>query len=238
MATLSDAERDAFAAIGWHPDADDERERRACRAVISADDVVRTEIEPDEQIVVGKRPSKSTTDAADAKIAEELQHVDLDAAVAQATADETTAAPKLKRGELTIPAGTSPRELILQFLTETCSAAPDAAEYWSQLHNPPTNAVTHAQRPLLDDATPLPTSTRRSRADCCARTRIDRPLPVVGAKTTRLSVWVIDAPRGTSQIERMPAPERKTSAKTTTPELSDADRSALTAAALKHASKS
>ena len=41
----------------------------------------------------------------------------------------------------------------------------------------------------------------------------DRSVAVVGAATKNLSVWMIDAPRGTNSIKRLPAPERKSAAK-------------------------
>jgi hypothetical protein len=122
--------------------------------------------------------------------------------------------PPVKRGELTIPAGTSPRELILQFLTETCSAAPDAAGQGRSYITAKGKVVTHAQWLAAWLTHRLGTEVNTVQSSRMLRENgwKDRSLPVVGAKTARLSVWVIDAAPTMKSIERQPAIERATPA--------------------------
>jgi hypothetical protein len=125
---------------------------------------------------------------------------------------ETPAAPKppVKRGELTIPAGLSPRELIVEFLTETCSAAPDAAGQGRSYITAKGKVVTHAQWLATWLTKRLKTEVNTVQSSRLLRENgwKDRSLPVVGAKTTRLSVWVLDAPKSLSSIERQAAPAK------------------------------
>jgi hypothetical protein len=122
--------------------------------------------------------------------------------------------PIVKRGELTIPAGTSPRQLIVEFLTETCSAAPDAAGQGRSYITAKGKVVTHAQWLAAWLTKRLKTEVNTVQSSRLLRENgwKDRSLPVVGAKTARLSVWVLDATPAMKSIERQPAIERATPA--------------------------
>lgn len=155
------------------------------------------------------KPSKTTTDAADATIAAELQNVDIDAAVAAATEPEK---PKsaAKRGPLQLPSGVSATKVVLDFVTARASATPDAGKN---------------ERPFITSAGKVVIATpwlraylaetidpKATAADAGAMLRDlgykRRQVPMIGTKAAAPWVWTIDAPRSMSSIERQPAPEK------------------------------
>jgi hypothetical protein len=159
-----------------------------------------------------QHPSPETIAAADETIAAELQSVDLDAAVAAATSEP--AKPAAKRNEkLQLPKGTTPAKLVLQFVTERATSAPDAGGQARPFITHTNKLVIHAKWLREWLAATLDTDVTVSQAVTMLRDDLkfaDRSVAVIGAPTKNLSVWMIDAPRTMSKIERQAAPERKT----------------------------
>ena len=174
---------------------------------------------PHREVETSKHPSPETIAAADEQIAAELQNVDLDAAVAAATS-EPAAKPARKRSEkLQLPTGTTPARLVLAFVTECASDAPDAGGQQRPFITHTNKLVIHAQwfrawlqtnRERLFGTLDIEVTT--SQAVQILRDDLkfaDRSVAVIGAPTKNLSVWMIDAPRTMKSIERQAAPERK-----------------------------
>jgi hypothetical protein len=192
---------------------------------------LRREITPEtsEQLaddVNGKSKTKrERAKRADAKIADELSNVDVDAAVAKATADDAAAAKPApaKRGPLQLPSGVTSRKIVLDFLKARATNDVDAGGQGRPFITHTGKVVIHAKWlrdylvETIDEHATVSDAVRMLRDDLGYA---DRSVAVVGAPTKNLSVWMNDAPSGTSSIPRMSAPERKprTSTPAPTPE--------------------
>jgi hypothetical protein len=134
---------------------------------------------------------------------------------AKAKPESKPATPR-KREPLTLPEGETPAKLVLRFVTERASAAPDAGGQGRPFITHTGKLVIHAKWLREWLAQTLKTDVTVSQATTILRDDLgyaERSVKVLGAPTPNLSVWVTDAPRGTSSIERQAAPERKQRAK-------------------------
>jgi hypothetical protein len=126
-----------------------------------------------------------------------------------------------KRERLQLPKGTTPAKLVLQFVTERSTSAPDAGGQQRPFITHTNKLVIHAQWFRAWLAETLKTDVTTSQAVQILRDDLkfaDRSVAVIGAPTKNLSVWMLDAPRTMKSIERQAAPERKTREPAAAPE--------------------